>query len=128
MFILLVDDDYDDCELFTEIVREIDPGSKVTSLHDGVEAMKYLNEDDVPLPDIIFIDINMPKMNGKQIFLILQRDDRLSRIPIIIYSTSIPDRESRYYSAHGVSCLVKPSTYQGLRKALYNIIIPEVKL
>jgi CheY-like chemotaxis protein len=128
MFILLVDDGFDDCELFSEMVREIDPGSKVISLHGGVEAMKYLNEDDVPMPDIIFLDINMPRMNGKQVFLILQKDDRLCNIPIIIYSTSIPDREARYYSAHGVNCLVKPATYQGLKEALYHIIVPEVKL
>jgi CheY-like chemotaxis protein len=126
MFILLVDDDFDDCELFTEIVKEIDPGSSVVSLHDGIEALKYLNEPGSITPDIIFLDINMPKMNGKQVFVILQKDEKLSRIPVIIYSTSIPEREANYYAGHNVNCLVKPSTYQGLKEALCTIILPEV--
>lgn len=125
MFILLVDDDFDDCELFREIIAEIDPGGKVAVRHDGIEAIKFLNEDGIAMPDMIFLDINMPKMNGKQVFLILQKDERLSRIPIIIYSTSIPDREVNYYASHGVNCLVKPSTYQGLKNALQHIIIPQ---
>jgi CheY-like chemotaxis protein len=128
MFILLVDDDFDDCELFTEITKEIDPHSKVLSLHDGVEALKYLNQDRAVMPDMIFLDINMPKMNGKQVFLLLQSDSRLGKIPIIIYSTSIPDREIGYYASHGVNCLVKPSTYQQLKQALSTIILPEVRL
>jgi CheY-like chemotaxis protein len=125
MFILLVDDDFDDCELFREIIAEIDPGGQVAVRHDGIEAIKFLNEDGVVMPDMIFLDINMPKMNGKQVFLILQKDERLSRIPIIIYSTSIPDREVNYYASHGVNCLVKPSTYKGLKDALLHIIIPQ---
>ena len=127
MFILLVDDDFDDCELFTEIVKEIDRASKVISLHDGIEALRYLNEEGAPTPDLIFLDINMPRMNGKQVLIVLRKDERFSRIPVIIYSTSIPDREANFYSSHGVNCLVKPSTYQGLKDALCNIIIPEVR-
>jgi CheY-like chemotaxis protein len=128
MFILLVDDDFDDCELFTEIVRGIDPSSKVLCLHDGVEALKYLHADDAVMPDMIFLDINMPRMNGKQVFLVLQQDERLNKIPVVIYSTWIADNEAEYYGVYGVQCLVKPSTYKGLKEALCGIIIPEVKL
>jgi CheY-like chemotaxis protein len=128
MFILLVDDDFDDCELFTEIVREIDSSSRVVSVHDGVEALKYLSDVGSSVPDMIFLDINMPRMNGKQVFLILKKDEKLSHIPVIIYSTSIPEKEAGYYASHGVHCLVKPSTYQGLKEALLNIIQPEVNI
>jgi CheY-like chemotaxis protein len=128
MFILLVDDDIDDCELFTEIVHDIDSSSHVISLHNGIEALKFLNNQDSPMPDMIFLDINMPKMNGKQVFVTLQKDERLSHTPVIIYSTSIPEKEADYYASCGVSCLVKPSTYQTLREALINIIQPEVKI
>ena len=127
MFILLVDDDFDDCELFAETVMEIDPGSTVRSLHDGIEALNYLNSESV-MPDMIFLDINMPKMNGKQLFIVLRRDERFLSTPVVIYSTSIPDREARYFESHGVRTLVKPSTYQALREALSEIILPEMKL
>ena len=127
MFILLVDDDFDDCELFVEIVNEIDPSSRVTTLHEGIEALKYLSDDDAVMPDLIVLDINMPKMNGKQVLVILQKDEKLQKIPVIVYSTSIPEREADYYAARGVNCLVKPSTYQGLKEALSEIILPEMK-
>lgn len=126
MFILLVDDDVDDCGLFREIIREIDPGGTVVARHDGIEAIKYLSEDGVTMPDMIFLDVNMPKMNGKQVFLMLQKDERLSRVPVVIYSTSISDREIRYYESYGANCLVKPSTYQDLKGALSKLIIPYV--
>jgi CheY-like chemotaxis protein len=128
MFILLVDDDFDDCQLFTEIVKGIDPSSKVVSLHDGIEALNYLNAFDAVMPDMIFLDINMPRMNGKQVFAVLQQEERLCKIPVVIYSTSIDDREMEFYAGLGVHCLVKPSTYKGLKEALYGLIIPEVKL
>lgn len=127
MFILLVDDDFDDCELFTEIVKEIDPLSRVMSHHDGIEALKYLNDRNAVMPDLIFLDINMPKMNGKQVLLAMQKDEKLSRLPVVIYSTSIPEREAAFYQSQGVSCLVKPSTYQGLKEAVSGIILPEEK-
>jgi CheY-like chemotaxis protein len=128
MFILLVDDDFDDCELFTEIVREIDSSNLVVSRHNGIEALKFLNDEVNPLPDMIFLDINMPKMNGKQLFAMLRKDEKVSHIPVIIYSTSIPEKEVDYFASHGVICLVKPSTYQALKEALVNIIQPEVKI
>jgi CheY-like chemotaxis protein len=128
MFILLVDDDFDDCELFTEIVKDIHPASRVLSLHDGIEALQYLSTDGNRFPDMIFLDINMPRMNGKQLVLILKKDDRYDKIPVIIYSTSIPQKEIAYYDSLGINCLVKPSTYQALKEALISIIIPEVKI
>lgn len=128
MFILLVDDDFEDCELFREIIGEIDPGGTIVVRHDGIEAIKFLTDDETVIPDMIFLDVNMPKMNGKQVFLILQKDERLSRIPVVIYSTSISDREANYYASYGVNCLVKPSTYQELKNALCNIIVPHVNI
>jgi CheY-like chemotaxis protein len=128
MFILLVDDDFDDCELFTEIVKEIHPTSVVETLHDGIEALKYLNEEGNGLPDLIFLDINMPRMNGKQLVLVMKNDDRLKNIPVTVYSTSIPEKEIAYYEAFGINCLVKPSTYNALKDSLSNIITPALKM
>ncbi len=127
MFILMVDDDLDDCGFFTEIVGEIDSSSTVVSVHDGIDALNYLEAQTV-LPDIVFLDINMPRMNGKQLFLIMQKDERFQSIPVIIYSTSIPDREARYYQSYGATTLVKPSTYQSLKEALSEIILNEMKM
>lgn len=127
MFILLVDDDFDDCELFTEIVGDVLPSASVVSLHDGIEALNYLNTEGAAIPDLIFLDINMPRMNGKQLVVVLKKDERLNKIPVIVYSTSIPDKELDYYQSFGINCLVKPSTYQELKDALTQLILPELK-
>lgn len=85
--ILLIDDDADDREIFTWILKTIDPASVIESATDGVEAMDKLNDDQYQ-PDLIFLDLNMPRMHGLDCLKHIREIQRLNRCPVIVYSTS----------------------------------------
>ena len=85
--LLIVDDDRDDRYFFRNAVKEIDPAIECQEAPDGLEALIQLRNSKI-LPDFIFLDLNMPGMNGKQCLAELKKDARLASIPVIIYSTS----------------------------------------
>ena len=88
ILILLADDDHDDRELFEEAISEISSKIKVRTVEDGFQLMRILQDKNTLLPDILFLDLNMPGMNGKQCLKEIKNDMRLKNLPIIIYSTS----------------------------------------
>lgn len=89
--LLLADDDEDDCLFFQDALGELNHNARVTIVHNGVELMQYLQSVEV-LPDALFLDLNMPCKNGFECFSDIKSDDRLSQLPVIIYSTSF-DKE-----------------------------------
>src|SRR5258706_12663565 len=91
-YLILADDDKDDCILFKEALREIGSDVHFVSAEHGHALMKILNEG-VFLPDMIFLDINMPLKNGKECLAEIKHDVRLAQIPIIVYSTSTNPRD-----------------------------------
>lgn len=87
MFVLYAEDDIDDFYLFSETLRSIDPSVQVINTRDGFETLKYL-ESELELPDVIFLDINMPSMDGKSCLKEIRRDERYKSVPVVIYTTS----------------------------------------
>jgi CheY-like chemotaxis protein len=85
--ILLVDDSESDRNLFRHILGEIDPNIYYISLSNGDQALSYLNNAE-SLPDYIFLDINMPGMNGIECLEQIKKNERIKSIPVIMYSTS----------------------------------------
>ena len=90
--VLLVDDDPDDLEIFMEAMNEIAPETKCVIASDGMEAMQILTGDNV-YPDYIFLDINMPRMNGYEFLKAIKEVQQLKNIPVVVYSTSARPRE-----------------------------------
>src|SRR5688572_11843036 len=86
--ILIVDDDEDDIELFCDAVKDLDGDIRCISASNGEEALHKLSTENEPLPDYIFLDLNMPRLNGKQCLKRIKGNPRLREIPVIIYSTS----------------------------------------
>ena len=84
--ILLVEDDIDDQYFFREALSLLSPALSCQIAENGVEALKLLKE--LPRFDIIFMDINMPKMNGIECLQILRSNDSYKNIPVVILSTS----------------------------------------
>lgn len=85
--VFIVDDDEDDKEMFCEVIAEINNSITCISATNGQEALQMLqNQND--LPDFIFIDLNMPRMSGKQFLSHFKNIAQISSIPVIIYSTS----------------------------------------
>jgi CheY-like chemotaxis protein len=85
---LLVDDDLDDHEIFSLALGETGKYIELKRAFDGVDALEKLSDVNEVLPDFIFMDLNMPRMNGKQCLEAIKKHDRLKDIPVVIYSTS----------------------------------------
>ena len=120
---LIVDDDSDDQELFIEALHEIDEFCKCLTAFDGEDALKKLS-DGMPRPDFIFLDLNMPRMNGKQFLAEIKNDHKLRQIPVIIYSTSSEKKDIQETTQLGAAFfLQKPNRFNDLSKALAKIIL-----
>jgi DNA-binding NtrC family response regulator len=92
---LLVDDDADDRMLFIEAVKEIDETFECKTANNGERALELLKDTGYSLPDFIFLDIRMPRINGKKCLFEIKKDERLKHIPVIIYTTSKAVEESK---------------------------------
>ena len=84
--LLLADDDIDDCIFFKEVLEELPVESFLTTVKDGVELMKFLNTAN--LPDVLFLDLNMPRKTGHECLSEIKKDQKLKHLPVIIFSTS----------------------------------------
>jgi CheY-like chemotaxis protein len=111
--ILFIDDDEDDRFLFAEALRSINPAIICDMAEDGLEALKIL---EAPLlPDYIFLDLNMPVMNGFECLAEIKKNTRLQHIHVIIYSTSKNDRDvERIKNLGAISYIKKPADFKDL--------------
>ncbi|RAJ19766.1 CheY-like chemotaxis protein [Gelidibacter algens] len=92
--LMIVDDDIDDRFFFRNAIRKYNPSYKCVEAENGDDALKRLRKVEA-LPDFIFLDLNMPKMDGRECLIELKKDELLKNIPVIIYSSSenIMDKE-----------------------------------
>lgn len=121
MVVLNVDDDQEDRAFFCDALREIDPTITCLVAGSGMDALALLEKRSV-LPDYIFLDINMPMMDGKQCLKVLKSIPRLEPIPIIMYSTSTDTREIKEcYKLGAIDFLIKPHSFEKLINDLTSI-------
>jgi CheY-like chemotaxis protein len=119
----MVDDDIDDQEIFSIALDEIDQKVDCVFASDGIEALQKLHEDPLFEPDYIFLDLNMPKMNGKQCLEEIKKISRLSQTPIIIYSTSSEKKSITEVKLIGATAyFTKPSSISELAKKLAEFL------
>ncbi|MES2513795.1 MAG: response regulator [Bacteroidota bacterium] len=85
--LLLIDDDEDDQDIFLTAIQSISTSVKSKIFDNGVEALEQLSAK-VIIPDVIFLDLNMPLMNGQQFLVEIKKNSELKHIPVIIFSTS----------------------------------------
>src|SRR5687768_8229934 len=88
MVILYADDDEDDRYLFHEVIKRIDPDIIVLEAEDGFDAIHIPSQAQIDLPDMVFLDINMPLMNGYETLSELQKNIRLKNTRFVLYSTA----------------------------------------
>ncbi len=120
--ILYADDDGDDHELFKDALGEAKSTAKLATVEDGEKLMQYLSEVDGQLPDIIFLDINMPRKNGKQCLLEIRSIDLLAHIPVIMFSTSAYPEDIEETFKNGANLYVsKPVFFEDQVKILKKI-------
>ena len=91
LLILVAEDDSDDCEIFHEVVSETGKNIKCKFVHDGESLLQMLNKmaaSDARLPDLIVLDVNMPRMDGKEALRRLKKIDRIKDVPVVTLTTS----------------------------------------
>jgi chemotaxis family two-component system response regulator Rcp1 len=111
--ILLVEDNSGDVRLTREALRE---GKVYSNLHwakDGVEALEFLKREgkhaEAPRPDIILLDLNLPKIDGREVLAAIKGDDQLKQIPVVVLTTSKAEEDVlRSYSLHANCYITKP--------------------
>jgi CheY-like chemotaxis protein len=122
MNIFYADDDAEDREIFCEVIQQISPDIKVVLSQDGEEALEVLRTQLNP-PDVIFLDVNMPKMNGIECLSKLKSDVRLKSIPVIIYSTTSDSREVNKLIMLGAEdCISKAGSLEKLKESLQEVL------
>jgi CheY-like chemotaxis protein len=121
---LVIDDDTDDRELFCEALASIDPVIICEHAVDGKEALTKLSTKEIEKPDIIFLDINMPIMNGWQFLTHLKKEEHYKEIPVIVYTTSSTQKDKRIASDLGALCFItKPHAFGRLKNMLGLIVM-----
>ena len=114
--ICLADDDEDDRLFFTDAFDELKINTKVSTFNDGVELMNYLNDDASILPNVLFLDLNMPKKNGVECLLEIKQNERFSDIAIAIYSTSSSEEHIEETFVNGANIYIKkPNDFENLK-------------
>ena len=121
--IALADDDEDDCVLFKDVLGELLITIQVSWAKNGDDLMQNLSKKDRPLPDIIFLDVNMPIKNGIECLKEIREDERLKDLPVIVFSTSTQQwAVERAYELRANLFIRKPDTFQKLKDIIRNIL------
>ncbi len=124
LLLFLIDDDLDDLMLFKDAINEIDASIQVETAANGVEGLKKLSGSElIGEPDYIFIDLNMPLMNGIQCLQEIKKMPAHSSIPVIIYSTSSYEKDIVQTINHGAfHYIVKPFSFHELREKISKVL------
>ncbi len=117
-FILMAEDDPDDRVFIADALQECGFSGRVKAVEDGVALMDYLRSDSLR-PDIIFLDLNMPRKSGEDALKEIRANPELCDIPIVVFATSsVGKRIAHYYRLGANSFFTKPPTFQELRYKL----------
>ncbi|MDQ6481942.1 response regulator [Dyadobacter sp. LHD-138] len=121
-YIFLADDDEDDCLLFEDALREVSASTALTMANDGAELMTILGKL-VPPPDVIFLDLNMPKKNGFECLAEIRSSENLKDIPVVIFSTTGEEGTiDRLYEQGANYFIKKPGSFPKLKMAIQQIL------
>ena len=121
MLVLVVDDDNDDQVCFRDAVKQIDPAINLISAWNGEEALTYLHTRAVTFPDYVFLDINMPRIDGRKCLAAIRQHNLTKNLPVIMYSTSLSDADKLLFNNLNARFLTKASSYDQLVASLRQI-------
>jgi CheY-like chemotaxis protein len=121
--ILIIDDDEDDRELFCDALHDVRDDIACLGFPGGESALKYLRSGKNDPPDYIFLDLNMPGMNGQDCLEEIKKIPKLKGIPVIIYSTAKQQENIEMMKRSGAACfLVKPHGYGKIIESIRYVI------
>ena len=134
--VLLVEDSPGDVRLTQEAFRDANMDIRLHVAYDGVEAMSFLRQEDAhaeaPRPDFILLDLNLPRMDGREVLAQIKADERLRTIPTVILTTSDSEADIvKSYQLQANCYLSKPvqlEAFEGLVKSINDFWLTRVKL
>jgi CheY-like chemotaxis protein len=122
--VLVVDDNEDDRMFVRDALRQVAPEVLVAELGDGVELLEYLRDRTRPFPDLVLLDLQMPRKDGLETLAEIRLDSSLRHVPVIAVFTTATDQEfvRRAYSSGANAYVGKPSTMAGLRDIMAGLV------
>jgi CheY-like chemotaxis protein len=122
--ILYIDDDQDDLLIFEESVSSLYPDVrlyKAQSSEAGISILNQLELEKEPYPSLIMIDMNMPKMNGRETLKHIRNNRKWRDIPVAIFTTSATNDDIEFCKKHGSACITKPMSYADFSETLQKL-------
>ena len=121
--ILLADDDIDDCVFFKNALSELNFNTHLTAVNDGEELMQYLINEKNTLPNILFLDLNMPRKTGFECLSEIKQNKKLKNLPVVIFSTSKSQEKIKILFKKGATIYVsKPGDYTQLKQVIQHAL------
>jgi len=121
--ILLADDDRDDCRFFKDAITGFISPDNFTAVHDGEQLMQLLTNETNKLPDILFLDLNMPRKNGFECLSEIKQNKKLKHLPVVILSTSsIREQMSILFKAGADVYICKPGNFSQLVQVIQHAL------
>lgn len=124
--ILLADDDADDRQFFSEAIHEIKMDHTLKLFNDGKELMDFLehpDNEDMTLPHILFLDLNMPYKNGMECLKEIRQNPKYNNLSVAIYSTSSSEKDIEETFASGANIYIrKPNDFSTLKKVIKDVV------
>jgi CheY-like chemotaxis protein len=122
--LILADDDEDDRLFFKEAIEDLKINARLVMMNDGTQLMNYLNNNDVVMPKMIFLDINMPGKNGIRVLQEIRKSEKLKNLEVAMYSTSLSPNDIKKAFDGGADVYIKkPNDYDTLKKILNKAIL-----
>ncbi|MBL7768627.1 MAG: response regulator [Flavipsychrobacter sp.] len=126
LHILLVEDNEGDIILTREALREISAVKDISVVKDGREAIHFLfktgSHENAPVPDLVLLDINLPKVDGKEVLKTIKQDPSLRKLPVIVLTTSASEKDIIDAYTHYANCYItKPVDYSSFMKVIQSV-------
>lgn len=122
LYILLADDDNDDRFFFEKALKTLSIPTQLTCVEDGKRLMTYLLKHTDDLPDVLFLDLNMPLKNGSECLQEIKANKKLKELPVIIYSTSLHEDVAELLYQKGAHYYVRKTDLADLEKILERVL------
>jgi CheY-like chemotaxis protein len=122
--ILWADDDPDDLQMMRDIFAKNKKEFEIADVRNGKEAILFLEkmEEEKHFPCLIILDINMPVLDGKETLTLLKRDERFSKIPVVVFTTSASELDKLFCRKFGTEMVTKPPTFDNLEAAVLQLL------
>ncbi len=121
--IVLADDDIDDCIFFKQALDELQIPTHLTTMSDGEKLMEYLMDKTTLIPDMLFLDLNMPRKNGFECLAEIKINQKLNQLPVVVFSTFFEQETvNRLYENGAQYFIRKPSGFSQYKNTIQQLV------